>query len=157
MEMKLFIHKPTLEELWFRQSMLEDEQTMSYNKAYGGTISFPIDKWEGWYNHWIRNTDNKRYYRYLKNEDNIFIGEIAYHYDQTYDGYMINIIIHSKYRNKGYGTLGIQMLCDTAKENGITSLYDDIAIDNPAISLFLKAGFKEEYRTNEIILLKKEL
>ena len=36
-------------------------------------------------------------------------------------------------------------------------LRDDIAIDNPAVGLFLKAGFTEEYRTNEIIMLKKEL
>ena len=34
---------------------------------------------------------------------------------------------------------------------------DDIAIDNPAARLFLKAGFTEEYRTDEIIMLKKEL
>ena len=32
-----------------------------------------------------------------------------------------------------------------------------IAIDNPAAELFLKAGFTEEYRTDEIIMLKKEL
>lgn len=37
------------------------------------------------------------------------------------------------------------------------TLYDDIAIDNPAISIFLKEGFIEEYRTDEIILLKKIL
>ena len=34
---------------------------------------------------------------------------------------------------------------------------DDIAIDNPAITLFLRHGFVEEYRTDEIIMLKKEL
>ena len=32
-----------------------------------------------------------------------------------------------------------------------------IAIDNPAISLFLKQGFYEDYRTNEKIVLKKDL
>ena len=42
-------------------------------------------------------------------------------------------------------------------ENGITELYDDIAIDHPGITLFLKAGFTEEYRTDEIIMLKKAL
>ena len=49
------------------------------------------------------------------------------------------------------------MLVDIAKKNGITTLYDDIALDNPAITLFLKEGFEEEYRTEEIILLKKQL
>lgn len=67
--------------------MLNDKETMSFNKAWGGTISFP----------------------------------------------------------KENGT------------NGITILYDDIAIDNPSISIFLKAGFKEQYRTDSIVLLKKDL
>ena len=49
------------------------------------------------------------------------------------------------------------MLCEAANENGITVLYDDIAIDNTAINLFLKQGFYEEYRTEEKIVLKKEL
>ena len=48
-------------------------------------------------------------------------------------------------------------MCDDAKANGVEILYDDIAIDNPAIKLFLKVGFCEEYWTNEIIMLKKVL
>jgi len=32
---------PRLEDLWFRQALLADGQTMSYNHAYGGTIAFP--------------------------------------------------------------------------------------------------------------------
>ena len=155
--MRLVIHKPKLEELWFRKQMLEDEVTMSYNKAWGGTISFPKEDWEDWYNHWVVNTENKRYYRYLQNEEGDFVGEIAYHYDTKYQGYVTNIIIYAKYRKQGYGSLGLEMLCDIAKSNGVSSLYDDIAIDNPGISIFKKLGFMEEYRTNEIILLKKEL
>ena len=49
------------------------------------------------------------------------------------------------------------MLCSAAKENGISALYDDIAIDNPAIGLFLRHGFVEENRTEEKIFLRKEL
>lgn len=155
--MELQVHEPKLEELWFRKAMLEDEETMSYNKAWGGTVSFPCEDWEEWYSHWVINHENKRYYKYLKNEKGEFVGEIAYHYDSRYEGYMTNIIIHAKYRNQGYGTLGLQMLCNIAKENGITALLDDIAIDNPGIIIFQKIGFKEQYRTDSIILLKKEL
>ena len=155
--MKLQVYKPKLEELWFRQKMLEDEDTMSFNKAWGGIVSFPKEDWEDWFNYWVYNNESARYYRYLKNEEGIFVGEIAYHYDSEYDGYVVNVIIYSKYRNKGYGSLGLRMLCDIAKENGISSLYDDIAIDNPGISIFLKFGFVEQYRTDSIILLKKEL
>ena len=155
--MKLQTYLPKLEDLWFRQRMMEDEETMSYNHAWGGTISFPEDRWSDWYQYWIVEHDGQRYYRYLKNEDDIFVGEIAYHYNPNYDGYMANIIIYAKYRHQGYGREGLKMLCDIAKKNGITILYDDIALDNPAISMFLKEGFEEEYRTEEIILLKKQL
>ena len=155
--MKLKLYKPKLEELWFRASILEDKETMSYNEAWGGTISFPKEEWKDWYNNWVINNENKRYYRYLINDDGIFVGEVAYHYDPSYDGYMANVIIHAKYRNNGYGTLGLKMLCEIAKENGITSLYDDIAINNPAIKMFLDMGFIEQYRTKDIILLCKQL
>lgn len=85
------------------------------------------------------------------------MGEIAYHYDPEYDGYIANVIIFSAYRGRGYGTEGLRMLCDAARKNGVSALYDDIAIDNPAVSLFLKQGFYEAYRTEEKIILKKEL
>ena len=63
----------------------------------------------------------------------------------------------SEYRGKSYGSEGLRLLCEAAKMNGVDVLRDDIAIDNPAVDLFLKAGFTEEYRTDEIIMLKKDL
>ena len=147
---------PALEDMWFRESLMADEETMAYNHAWGGTIPFPKEDWAEWYDYWVINHEGKRYYRYLKDE-NGFVGEIAYHYDSEYDGYVANIIIHSKYRGQGYGAQGLTLLCEAAKAAGITELYDDIAIDNTAIKLFLKQGFYECCRTEEIILLKKEL
>ena len=147
---------PTLEDMWFRESLMADEETMSYNHAWGGTIPFPKERWQSWYDYWIVGHENQRYYRYLKDE-NGFVGEIAYHFDPEYDGYVADVIVFSKYRGKGYGAKGLELLCAAAKENGISIIYDDIAIDNPAISLFLKQGFCEEYRTVEKIVLKKKL
>lgn len=147
---------PTLEDMWFREKLLADEKTMAYNHAWGGTIPFPKEKWQSWYQRWIVDHENLRYYRYLKNE-NAFVGEIAYHYDPEYDWYIANIIIFSEYRGRGYGTKGLKMLCLAAKEKQIPALYDDIAIDNSAINMFFKEGFSEEYRTAEKIILKKEL
>ena len=49
------------------------------------------------------------------------------------------------------------MLCHMAKENGIAELYDEIAIDNPSLSLFLKQGFKEVFRDEEKVIVKKVL
>ena len=90
-------------------------------------------------------------------EDGTFVGEIAYRRDEERGIYIADVIVHAKYRGHGYGRTGLNLLCQAAKDNGVTVLYDDIAIDNPAVTLFLKCGFAEEYRTDEIIMLKKQL
>lgn len=94
----LTLYEPKYEDLWFRQMMLADEDTMSYNHAWGGTIPFGEDKWRGWYDCWIADPDGKRYYRYLKNEDGQFVGEIAYHYDAEMQQEIANVMIYAKYR-----------------------------------------------------------
>ena len=38
--------KPEIKDLWFRQALLADPETMAYNRAWGGTIPFPEEKWE---------------------------------------------------------------------------------------------------------------
>ena len=153
---KLYI--PRLEDLWFRQVFMADEETMAYNHHWGGTIPFPKEDWAEWYEYWIEKTEGKRFYRYLLDEGSgEFVGEIAYHYDGERKIHIADIIVYAKYRGKGFGEQGLRILCETAKLNGLEILYDDIAIDNPAIKLFLKVGFCEEYRTDEIIMLKKEL
>lgn len=151
------LYLPSLEDLWFRQEMMADLETMSYNHAWGRTIPFPKEKWCDWYDFWIANHENKRYYRYLKDHTGRFIGEIAYHYDNGRNLYFADVIIYAPHRGKGYGGIGLDLLCSAAKQNGVKILYDDIAIDNPGITMFLNRGFVEEYRTDEIIMLKKEL
>ena len=151
-------YKPTLQDLWFRQQFMADVATMSYNVAWGGTIPFPENTWKEWYDHWLIHHENKRFYRYLQDSENLnFVGEIAYHYDEERGIFLADVIVAAEYRGKGYGSEGLQLLCDAAKANGVDVLRDDIAIDNPAVGLFLKAGFAEEYRTDEIIMLKKNL
>lgn len=153
----LEIHVPEYQELRFRQEMMADEDTMSYNRAWGGTIPFPEEDWEEWYDHWIVNHENKRYYRYVRNEEGRFVGEIAYHYDSEERKYITDVIIHAKYRGRGYGGAALDLLCEAAKENGIAEVYDNIAVDNPAIGMFISHGFSEDYRTEDAIFLKKTL
>lgn len=153
----IVLYKPKIEELWFREKLMNDPDTMAYNHAWGGTISFPKEKWEEWYDKWLIN-DNKRFYRYLLDEETKnFIGEVAYHYDEAKKKFIINLIIYASYRNQGYGTDGLNLLCKSAKENGINILYDDIAIDNPSVKLFIKNGFTIDYQTNDTIMVKKTL
>ena len=90
-------------------------------------------------------------------ESRSFVGEAAYHYYEGLKLYLADVIISARSRRKGYGKAGLQLLCEAAKKAKIPELYDSIAIDNPGISLFLQCGFQEEYRTSEIIMLKKSL
>ena len=103
------------------------------------------------------NHEGKRYYRYLKDDVGQYVGEIAYHYDAEIKHEIANVIIYSPYRRKGYGGEALDLLCSAAKDHGVAVLYDDIAIDNPAIKLFLSHGFTEESRTEEKIYLRKML
>jgi RimJ/RimL family protein N-acetyltransferase len=151
------LYKPQLEDLWFREEFMSDPDTMSYNHAWGGTIPFPKDRWESWYKDWVTEDDGKYFYRYLKNADGEFVGEAAYHIDGKSKMCMADVIVASKYRGRGYGKEGLLLLCKQAKASGMDFIYDDIAIDNTAVKLFLECGFTEEYRTDEIIMLKKKL
>lgn len=151
-------YQPALEDLGFRESLLADPDTMSYNNAWGGTIPFPREKWESWYQYWIGNPKGKRFYRYLQDEETgAFVGEIAWHLDEKRNIHICDVIILARYRNRGYGSEGIRLLCEAAKRSGIAILYDDIAADNPSWKLFLKNGFEISSRDDEVVMVRKVL
>ncbi len=154
----VILHMPELRELWFRKEILEDEATMSFNHSWGGTIPFPESDWNSWSDYWVIHNDGKRFYRYLKEQKTgKYVGEIAYHLDGDRQIWLADVIVKADSRGNGYGTQGLRLLCDIAAQNGIEILWDNIAIDNSAIKLFLREGFIEEYRTEEIVWLKKVL
>ena len=154
----LEVVKPELEDLWFRESMMADIETMSYNDAWGGTIPFPKEDWEEWYTLWVRNSGHDRYYRYLKDDANkVFVGEISYHFDKLRNIYLCDVIIKAEFRKQGFGTQGIQLLCEAAKANGVEALYDNIAADNSSAHLFLKNGFSIKFQNDEILMVKTVL
>lgn len=130
---------------------------MFYNHDYGGCIDFPPEKWEKWYEKWLKNHTNRYFYRYLYNQElKIFVGECAYHWEETEQKYICDVIVHSRYRGKGYGTEALFLLCEAAKDRGLNELWDNIAIDNPSVSLFLRCGFTEISRDADAVWLKKE-
>lgn len=85
------------------------------------------------------------------------MGEAAYYYDEKREIHICDVIILAKYRNRGFGSAGIRLLCYAAKENGISTLYDDIAADNPSYKLFLKNGFEIDYQDDTVVMVKKNL
>ena len=40
------LYTPQYNDLWFRKMLMEDEDTMSFNHAWGGTIDFPEEEWK---------------------------------------------------------------------------------------------------------------
>lgn len=151
----LRLYKPKLENLGYRQALLSDKSTMSYNESWSGTIDFPKENWETWYKRWVLADESDRYYRTLYSEDvQGFVGEVAYHYDTSYRAHMVNILVEAKYRGLGYGKEGLLLLIKAAKKRGIPKLCDDIAIDNPGLALFLHLGFTEAWRNEKHILVE---
>lgn len=146
---------PRPDELWFRRKMLADEATMAYNRAYGGTVDFPGGTLAGLVRPLGRApggtvlplSPRERFRRVRR--------EIAYHFDG--EKYLADVIVYAPYRRRGYGAAGLALLCAAAKENGVGVLYDDIAADNPSVALFLRCGFSVEYRTDQIVMVKKVL
>lgn len=150
--------KPTMEQLSFRQQMLSDEETMAFNRKWGGTVAFPRENWAGWYDRWMLQTEKQRFYRYILAHDlDCFVGEAAWHFSEADGGYFIDILIHSRYRGRGYGSQALALLCRYAKEQGLDELRDSIALDNPSVALFLRQGFVELWRDEDRILVAKKL
>lgn len=149
---------PTLAEMTFRRDLLSDEETMSYNHAYGGAIGFPEGRWDTWYHKWVGVGNPRCFYRYLYSPLlDAYIGETAYHYEAETGRYLCDVIVHARFRGRGYGRLGLSLLCEAAEKNGIDELYDDILLDNPSAELFRKSGFEEVGRTEEVCILRKKL
>jgi len=146
----LVLYRPELDELGFRQSLLEDPETMAYNHAYGGTISFPRERWEDWYARWVRGGTGERFYRYLYHAaSGAFVGETAYHYDGELGEYVCDVVVAARSLSRtGLRPTGLTLLCSAARENGVKRLVDNIAVDNLSIKLFRQIGFQERLRND---------
>ncbi len=154
----LTLYRPALSELSYRAALIGDEKTMAYNAKWGGTVPFPREKWESWYEKWLSVPESLRFYRYLYDADRrLFVGEAAWRYDEAYAAHIVSIIVEAQHRGKGYGTLALRLLCEAAKAQGIRRLADDIALDNPSLSLFLREGFHVLRRDRDCVFVEKML
>ena len=169
----LKIYVPRLEDYWYEQKLQSDPNTMSYNAGWDvsydgyhydtGCIDFPKSKWKDTFNK--RKNENK-FFAYLKDTNiNEYIGYINYHYNNNENKYYCGILIESKYRGKGNSKQGLKLLCDYAKEHGVTELYDEFETDRNGIKIFEDLGFKIVNKYNakrfdkdiEIVVVKKVL
>lgn len=138
--MSLTLHPATLADMPFRMQLLSDAATMSYNAPWfppDGCIPFPESEWKDWLDEWT-DREPERFCGYLF-EDDQPVGEVCWHSF----GADIGIMIHSRFRGKGYGREGLRLLAERAFRHGaVTELCNTFEPDRePALTVHLRAGF----------------
>ena len=152
----LKLHVPSIKEMDYRQTILAQPETMSYNagmpfEADGydpvtGCIDFPIHDWRYWRDVWLWHEPN-RYSAYLQIEETgEFVGEACYYYDMETDLHNVGVLVEAKHRNKGYGVQALKLIAQQAFRHGeVEGLFMDLPMSREnAIRMALTAGFREE-------------
>ena len=115
----IHFYQPTFEDLWFKQAMAANQETVCYTCESCYAMLLLQDKWEKWYELWVNNPD-KRFYRYITTgKSRSFVGDVLYFYDEQQEIWLAAISICGKYRGQGYESAALRLLCAAAKEAGI--------------------------------------
>lgn len=161
----LYLHVPTCGELWYRQKIMQDADTMSYNKGYEldfegyekatGCVAFPKEQWADWHAYFV-GQEPERFYAYVvRKSDDVFIGEVNVHRNPDAPWYEMGIVLEAKYRGKGYATEALQLLLQYAfEEMNAKALHNDFEAErSAAVRIHLAAGFTEYRQENGILEL----
>lgn len=162
---RLCLHVPELNEFWYRKKLMEDPETMSYNRGYDldfagydkgtGCIAFPEEEWESCYNYFVGN-EPERFYAYLVNTENgEFVGEVNAHKSVGHDWYDMGIVIEAKHRGKGYANEGLRLLLHHAFiDMGAMAVHNSFEKSrNAALKAHEHAGFCKYSEENGVIEL----
>lgn len=107
---KVYIKQPELNELGFTSKLWADQETMA---EIGGAYNFSREKWEPFYKKMVEPTDGKNFYCLIYTVRDKAIGEVSFHgYDSSTKAARINIKVHHRYRNKGYGEEALKLLLE---------------------------------------------
>lgn len=161
----LSLHVPEYKELWYRQKILGDPETMRYNAGYNlgfdgydnmtGCIDFPETDWEKWYNYFI-GCEPYRYYAYIVNTDGEFVGEVNLHMSDESNVFDMGIVLEAKRRGKGYAVEALKMLLKQAFEkmnaDAVCNEFEDERLS--AVKIHLDAGFEAVEKKNGITVYK---
>lgn len=162
---RLCLHVPELNEFWYRKKLMEDPETMSYNRGYDldfagydketGCIAFPEEEWKSCYNYFVGN-EPERFYAYLVNTENgEFVGEVNVHKSVGHDWYDMGIVIEAKHRGKGYANEGLRLLLHHAFiDMGAMAVHNSFEKSrNAALKAHEHAGFCKYREENGVIEL----
>lgn len=167
----LFLHIPEYGELWYRQKIMRDPETMSYNKGYDmefegydkatGCIAFPKQEWADWYAYFVRN-EPQRFYAYVaRKEDGAWIGEVNVHKDPDAGRYEMGIVLEAGYRGKGYAEEALRLLLKHAfEEMGADKVHNGFEAERTAaVRAHLAAGFTIDSKKDhavELLITRKQ-
>lgn len=153
MKEKLFLHVPALEELWYRERLMSDPDTMSYNKGYDlpfegydretGCIAFPRETWADWYAYFV-GREPLRYYAYIARErDGAFLGEVNLHKSAGHAWHDMGIVLEARYRGQGYSVEALRLLLRQAFEvMQLSAVHNDFETSRSAgVRAHLAVGF----------------
>ena len=117
--LSLHFYKPKFEDLWFRQAMAADPETVSFTCGSFVCVPFLRDEWEKWYESWVEKPE-KRFYRYITTgKSRSFVGEAYYFYDEQQETWLAGISVCAKCRGQGYESAALRLLCAAARGAGI--------------------------------------
>lgn len=149
--MNVQLHRPSVDELWFRQQCMSDPETMSYNAGYDvsyagyhydtGCIDFDKSTWQDWFE--TKSKNKNFYYAYIYDKDiDSFVGYVNYNNNPDTNEATMGIVVKSDYHGKGYMRPSLKLLIKTAKANGVKILTDTVPNTREnALRVFFSLGF----------------
>jgi RimJ/RimL family protein N-acetyltransferase len=148
----IYLKKPTYKELKYTKELWEDEETMAFNKRFGGIVLFPVSKWQAFHDTYL--TENPNYiYFHIYNLDSVMVGEVSARYDEDEHGYLLNIKVFAKYRGNHHGYDALYVFIEYLFDDiGATQILDNIASENVgARQLLERIGFDQDRMDNDVI------
>ncbi len=147
MELRLYL--PEYNELFFRERLLSDPETMAFNRFKEpspdyhpdtGCIDFPRSAWALWYGFWMeKEPDN--FYAVIA-DGRTPVGEVSWYFDG--EKYRAGIILLARHRKKGYCAPALDLLAERAfAQNDLPALSVTLSTANTAaVKGFTNAGFR---------------
>lgn len=141
---------PELNELNYRKKLLENRGTMAFRN---GIIPFPKEEWSSFHQEWVGQDPGRKYFAYIYCggcED--FTGMVSYCYDEELAGHVIDVLVEKSRRRCGYGTSGISLIKDIARQNHISRFIAPLPKDSEAIPFLEKNGFQKDHESEDSVV-----
>ena len=124
MKPRLSLHMPGVRDMDYRQRILAQPETMSYNAGQAldaegydvatGCIDFPMTDWRFWRDVWLWR-EPSRYSAYVRDDETgAFVGEVVLRQEGEPGCYEMGVVIEACHRGKGYSTEAMALLLDVA-------------------------------------------